>query len=138
MEIQEARLKLQDWHDQGIIVDVIATALGQGAAGEAGERHWSESERVGRALKIFSVLFLVAAASLAIPIVHFVLAPLLFLICIVATIKIYRQRMQILGGIALCPVCKHEFVIISGYSQWPIYSNCTNCNRTLTIAKHKE
>ena len=136
MELQQAKLDLENWRSQGIVIPVVTKALDQSAAGEAAERVWSRRERYFRSLTWFIFLFILTAACVLIPIVHFILAPLMLLICVVVTFVTYRQRKQILGGIAVCPVCRGEFAIISGYSEWPIVSNCVQCNRAVEISCH--
>ena len=126
---------MKAWREQGIVVAVVTHALDRTSGGEAAERIWSARERAIRSIKTFMVWFTLAAVSIFIPVLHLFLAPILFVICILATSSVYRQKKQIFGGIATCPICNNEFSIISGYSDWPISSNCESCNRAITISR---
>lgn len=75
--------------------------------------------------------FLIVAAF--IPILHFFLAPLVFVISIFLVIRTYRCKEVMLGGVGICPGCGAEFQLFQRPYKLPFSDVCSACNRESVI-----
>lgn len=133
MDPQSNKEQIEYWREQNILCPVEVSAGEKVAQGQAAVQIWSSRQRTARAIRTFALGLVISAISLLIPFLHFVLPPIFLLITLIASRSVYLQQKQILGGYATCPACQKEFSIISGYSEWPLIANCSNCNRPLRI-----
>jgi hypothetical protein len=98
---------------------------------------YSRMERSLRGIGIFVVWFLIAAVSILIPILHFILVPLFLLIGVAhafsraATVSIVKE------GSGTCPECGAPFTIVSRALRWPFSEVCDGCSRQLQISENK-
>ena len=106
--------------------------------GRSAEGTWSVSrlthpERLRRALKAWGWTWLGAVGAVLIPILHFVLVPMLLIAGPVVAYFIYGQDALILDGSSVCPQCSAPFKISSGRYQSSVKDVCGSCRHSVTI-----
>lgn len=103
--------------------------------GEAVVRQWTPKERMMRSLKAFAIWFAIAALSIAIPILHFILVPLFLIVSFVMAAVVYAHASMVLGGAGTCPYCGAELEIVKKPDSWPLDDVCAKCSRHVAIEK---
>ncbi len=101
--------------------------------GEVEQKIWDKRERTMRGLKALGVSWGLAVFAVVIPILHFVLVPLLLVIGPFAFYYVAGQKEIILGGKGLCPECEREFEIVRSTAKWPLSDLCNHCHAQLKI-----
>ncbi len=96
---------------------------------------WSRSQRQMRALKALGIWWGVAIISVLVPIAHFILVPLFFLVGLIAPIFAYFRESIVLGGIGTCPICEEPFEIVRSLDIWPLTDICSHCHNHVTVEK---
>lgn len=96
---------------------------------------WTPQERLRRGLKFFGICWGAAILTIFIPILHFILVPLLLLAGPVAGYHFYQQERMMLGGQAICPQCGAPLQIEKGPAKWPAEELCTVCRTALQVSK---
>ncbi len=119
--IQDVRVKIQKTHDATFTEGTVQIQT------------WQKNEQLGRALKLGGKFWAAALVCVFIPIVHFVLAPLLFLAGPIVAYKILNQTSMILGGQGVCPHCKANLPIIRTENKFPFTDLCTQCRNNVII-----
>ncbi|MCB0310333.1 MAG: hypothetical protein KDD42_03810 [Bdellovibrionales bacterium] len=102
-------------------------------AGRAIVREWDGRARRRRALKFLGGFWALAAISIVIPIAHFVLVPVFFLVGIISAFIIAFQSSQIFGGAAECPACGEIFKVAKNLNRWPVSDVCEHCSANLRL-----
>lgn len=97
------------------------------AAGTVQIQTFTDKERLVRTVKFVGVCWLAAVVAVAIPLLHFVLVPGLFLAGIIGGFLKYATQSLVLGGGGTCPRCKAALPIVKGPNRWPITELCTSC-----------
>ena len=97
--------------------------------------HYNKRQRLIRMLKWWGLVWLSAIVSVAIPVAHFVLVPLLLIAGPIAAVHQWRQISRITNGKGICPNCQSVTEITKGPNQWPIEDVCRHCRRFLKIEK---
>lgn len=103
--------------------------------GEVRMRTWAPRDRAIRAAKTLAIWLGITFLSVAIPLLHFVLVPLFFLIGVILAAVAYSQRSAVLGGKGTCPFCGADLEIVKNRDRWPLDDVCSNCSRHVTIEK---
>ncbi len=98
-------------------------------------RSWDKRERTVRALKTWGILWAVMVPAIFIPVLHFLLVPLLFFGGPLAAIYLYRQENQIQKGELPCPACNNPIQISSGPVSWPLHTRCGSCQRFIRLER---
>ena len=116
-------------------IGIEAKALGTllPSAGSARIRSLQSRERVGNALRTLGTLWGIGLCCVLLPIIHFVLVPLLFCLGIYFAAGIAAVRGVLVSGSVPCPGCRKPFVLEPGLARWPVSGVCPHCRRDLEI-----
>jgi hypothetical protein len=88
---------------------------------------FTKQERTKRSLiRLFSFWGL-AAASILIPVFHFLLVPLFFLIAPFVARKTFNEEVVLEACELPCPECKKNMKFTKNSGQWPLRNICSNC-----------
>jgi hypothetical protein len=98
-------------------------------------RDLDRSERVGRAARMFGILFLIAFLTLFIPILHFVLPPLFLILGVVFATTTWMETGEVLRGEIECPNCKRKMELRKEAEGWPKTQRCEGCSYMLKIER---
>lgn len=113
--------------------DLICEADGKNTKGRAQCRDFSTAERAQRALKLGGILWLLAVIAVFVPILHFVLVPLLLIAGLVFGFSAWMDRGEILHGEFPCPVCGKTNVLAKQSASFPKTILCSHCYFTLQL-----
>lgn len=113
--------------------NIICKIDDQNTSGWVLRRDLSSSERLIRGLKLSGIFLLCAAIAVFIPILHFVLVPLLLLLSLVMGVAVWLTRGEILSGEAACPNCGVINNLNKQSEDWPRTQRCTGCSMLLTF-----
>jgi len=116
-------------------VNVVVKVDDLRADGWVIRRDLLKNERMKRSLKIFGGFFLVACFTVFVPILHFILPPLLIISGSVLAIGEYGNTGEILKGEIPCPNCKKVNELQREGEEWPRTFRCQGCSFTLTIER---
>ena len=94
---------------------------------------WSRQERLRRAFKFGGMCWGAAIIAVFIPILHFILVPLLLLAGPAAGYYFYHQERMSQGGQSVCPQCGASLKIEKGAAKWPAEEMCTACHTMLRV-----
>lgn len=108
---------------------------GQTTTGSADRRDLSQSERWRRAGKVFGLAFLVAFFTIFIPVLHFILPPLILLGGCVISFTTYMENSEVLKGEIPCPNCAKAITLTRESEEWPKTVRCPGCAYTLQIER---
>jgi hypothetical protein len=95
--------------------------------------HYNTAERALAAARISAILLVITIACVFIPILHFVLVPVFFLLTIAAGINAYLTSAKIDGGQSTCPSCKAPFTLANESYSFPKDFRCRACSVTLHL-----
>ena len=98
-------------------------------------RHLESGERWARAGKLFGFFFLAALLTVFVPILHFVLPPLLLIIGATLAFGEFMNTGEFIGGEITCPNCKKVMIMGRESEEWPRSQRCTGCSFMLSISK---
>jgi hypothetical protein len=96
-------------------------------------QNFSPEERRKRAFKFGGRVFLIGVACIVLPLVHFVLPPLLFIISPFVARYYFRQERAILGGGGKCPNCGADFPVAKRPPKFPFDDVCTACRQAVVV-----
>lgn len=120
---------------QQVTIEIVLTsATGKHQAAVVMIEEWSPRERFRRGLKFLGICWGAAILAIFIPILHFVLVPLLVLAGPAVGYYIYQQERMMRGGQSVCPNCGAALKIEKGPAKWPAEEMCTACHTMLSIA----
>ncbi len=128
-------IKNSEEKKQHLPVKITSDRDGRTASGEIWIIEWDGRERLLRALKICGALWIASIASIVVPILHFVLVPLFFILGPGAAYLVFQQRSKILGGEGSCPQCQVSLRLEGGPLKFPLADLCTHCQTTLSISQ---
>lgn len=92
-----------------------------------------KSERVKRALKMLGVLWFVMFIVAFVPVLHFVLVPLFFVLGMVLATTTFLETSMVREAKINCPNCNTEIHIEKETESWPRTIRCSGCSFTLKI-----
>ena len=113
-------------------VRVVAPG-GVTSTGSVTIRQWSGREKRQRAIKALAISWALGILAIAIPMLHFVLCPLLFIGGPIAARFAYLQKGHITGGETKCPGCGKTSAIHPANLQFPVFDTCDQCKTSLRI-----
>ncbi len=90
--------------------------------------------RALRATKTLGLFWLIALASILIPMIHFVSVPAFLIAGIALGIRAYQVQQLLLSGAVSCPSCG---TILSPEPQalrWPVKEICPSCRHIVTVS----
>lgn len=111
----------------------VNSATGKTSTGSIEIRALNSKQRFVSAAKVFAGWFLLACLAVAVPILHFLLVPLVLLIGSVHAFFQYRVKSAILRGIGECPECTSKFSIAARVYGDNFDELCDGCHRSLMI-----
>lgn len=94
---------------------------------------WGKRDRLKRALKALALCWGAAVGSVLIPLVHFILPPLLLIAGPIVAYVIYHRERIIDGGKGTCPNCSEPFSIVKGAVKWPLKDLCPACQTPVQV-----
>ncbi len=112
---------------------VIQSNKGATAAGMVEFKTWTRAERTRRGLKAWGITWGLALVAVFLPILHFVLVPLLLIAGPVMFFSASAQEEVILGGQGTCPDCGRGIALVRSKPKWPLSDLCNHCQAPLQI-----
>ena len=97
-------------------------------------RDLTHGERVSRAGRIMAIFMGGAFLAVFVPILHFILPPLLLIVGGVLAFGEYTSKGEMLDGEFTCPNCKKVMRLPKEGEDWPRTQRCEGCSFTLTIS----
>lgn len=119
-------------HQEKLTV-AIQGPSGKTTRGKVLHQSWSSKERTLRAFKALGIAWVLALGAVLIPILHFILVPILLLSGPLAFAWVSQQHELIAGGDGKCPECAETFMIARTAVKWPISDLCNKCQAGLKI-----
>lgn len=130
----QERAKLAKIQTQGVERTVYLKVPGSAnSSGLIREQHFSSRERFIRALKFGGACWLLALASVLMPIAHFVLVPGFFIAGLIVPLYIFSQEHVILGGEGACPACGAFIFIQRSSYKSVLKETCRECRKEVNI-----
>jgi len=106
----------------------------ESAGGVLYSQRFEQKECRQKALKILTLTWLLAAASLLIPMIHFVLSPLLFIAGPVLAWRQYHLTQQTLAAEGKCPLCHQSIRIeLEARTEMPHWNICPKCKKPVQL-----
>jgi len=95
---------------------------------------FSEKEQKVRAIKTLLKFWGIAALCILIPIAHFLLVPLFFIMGIVKAMKLLHKAEDALYAEGTCPACEqHVKLPLENNAELPQWIDCTNCKQPIEL-----
>lgn len=101
--------------------------------GWAERRDLLKSERTSRALRMFGIFFGVAFLTIFVPVLHFILPPVMLIVGGVLAVNEYSATGEVVEGEMICPNCKKLMTLPRESEEWPLTKRCQGCSFTLTV-----
>ncbi|MGE0528457.1 MAG: hypothetical protein AB7G93_19800 [Bdellovibrionales bacterium] len=114
-------------------MSVICSVDDQKTEGYVLRRDLSRHERLLRAGKMLGLLWLVMFFTVFVPILHFVLVPLFFVLGLVFAFTSWMETGEVISGEITCPNCQKLMELSRESEQWPKTQRCTGCSFTLQV-----
>lgn len=100
-------------------------------------REFNHAQRVQAAIKILALIWGSIILVLPIPMIHFVLPPVLFFTGIFISYRTYKSTGRVLSGATTCPNCKAAIVVGNVQLHWPVTEICQECGQSVRmVADH--
>lgn len=103
------------------------------SVGEIEIHTWTKQQRLWRALKSLCIFWLFAAISVLIPLLHFILVPVLLLLGPIMAGLAYRRPSRIIRSNLNCPNCDLKIEVLSQSLDWPIQQKCAGCSKFIRL-----
>ncbi len=95
---------------------------------------FTNKEQKIRAAKALLVLWLIALASILIPVAHFILVPAFFIAGAVIASRKWRATEEGIEASGACPSCGQQIVLdLDKNSDLPQWSHCPKCDKSLEL-----
>lgn len=88
---------------------------------------FTKQERTKRSMTRLGGFWGLAVVSILIPVFHFVLVPLFFLLAPFLARKTYNEEVVLEACEIDCPECKKRATFAKNSGQWPLHNNCPHC-----------
>lgn len=119
---------------KGDLIPVVVKDLGgSSVAAQVPVRAYTGGERLLRSAKILALFWGISLLTVLIPVAHFVLVPLFFLLGPIVAMMVYKKTVSLTGGDVTCPNCHQVFSLNAGPILWPLRRNCEHCRYQLVI-----
>lgn len=105
----------------------------QGSQGFVERRELPLQERMRRMFKIGGLLLAAALVAVFIPILHFVLVPILLICAVIFGVATWMDRAEILRGEYTCPLCNKLNTLARESENLPRSTRCQHCYGTLHL-----
>jgi hypothetical protein len=128
------RKRLERWKAIGEPVDVVIVSREETKTEAVVYRlELATWQRIGRAAIALVLSWLLAAAFVLVPILHFIVPPILVIAGPIVAWMRYRGTSVVLGGLATCPRCRSPMRIKKATAIWPIAAACDDCRAILHV-----
>lgn len=95
-------------------------------------------ERNNRLVKTTAIFVAVFVTFLFVPIIHFVVPPLILILGVIYFAKNLSSTKTKVFGTCACPECGNEILISEITSSFPVKTYCSHCRNQLYIEKSEE
>lgn len=102
--------------------------------GTAEIHSFSPQAVLAKSLKMLALFWGIALLSVFLPVVHFVLVPLFFILGMVFAFRARKLRFEIVSGEVLCPNCKAQVTIKNASCAVDHKDICQSCASVIKIA----
>jgi len=97
-------------------------------------RSYSDKEQNMRALKALLKFWGIALVCVLIPVAHFLLVPLFFIMGVVKAAKLRHQAQDGLDAQGQCPACEENITLpLDGHAELPQWLDCPQCGKALEL-----
>lgn len=96
---------------------------------------FNQAQRTRVALKKLAMFWGIALVCVLLPVVHFVLVPLFFILGFFFAYKGYKSEGQVLSGETTCPHCGTKVTVKKAELTWPLTEICQSCARVVRMEK---
>jgi hypothetical protein len=93
----------------------------------------STPERITIVATRSGIFLTLAAVSIFIPVLHFILVPGFIVAAVAAGLSSSRYSQKLTGGSVPCPHCKQLVTLKEMPLKWPLASICQNCASTVRL-----
>jgi hypothetical protein len=119
-------------------VSAVFRSYGHESFGKVEIEEFSFQDRVSRTLTAAGITAAAAIGTLFIPIVHFVLPFVIFLIIPIVSWLVFRTRAVVTSGQGSCPVCQQVLTLDRRRLTQPFFETCPQCGREVEVEYHPE
>jgi len=116
----------------------LVSVRGKKSQGKVRLSQWDKKARTARGVRAWMMAWGGMLVAVFIPILHFILVPVLFLGGPLLFFVIAAEKQIILGGEGKCPDCLREIAIVRSPLRWPISDMCNHCQASLKISLQDE
>ena len=102
-------------------------------AGEITRIDWEKADRPKNALKFLGRGLAATFAGAMVPLLHWILVPVLFISTFVFAMEKFREKSRSDGGTGECPKCHQTFKIEKSKWQERLTDTCGNCHDDLEL-----
>lgn len=117
----------------GIAV-VVRAYDGRTSTGSMEVRRVGLGRRAGRALRALAVCWGFAVIALLVPLLHWVLVPLLLLLGPVVAARAFARDRQVCGGGGRCPACAGPVAFMGSARPEAFQQTCPGCRLSLEVS----
>ncbi len=111
-----------------------AQQSGQSSAATMHIRRYTDKEQTIRAIKTLLKFWGIAACCVLIPVAHFFLVPLFFIMGIVKAFKLKNKAEEGLDAQGKCPACQQDILLnLDNNAELPQWLNCPQCDAALAL-----
>jgi hypothetical protein len=106
----------------------------QSSQGFVERRELQLPERLRRMFKVAGLLLIAAVIAVFVPLLHFVLVPILLICAIVFGVATWMGRAEIRRGEYTCPLCNKLNTLSRESDNFPRSTRCQHCYGTLHLS----
>ncbi len=114
---------------------LISSSSGKHCDAAVAVEELNASDRMRRSIKCLGMCWGGAIVAVFLPILHFILVPLLLIAGPCWAYYVYQQEQRLAGGQGTCPDCNASLKIERGAAKWPLDEICTACRTMLRVDK---
>lgn len=92
--------------------------------------HFTTGQRIGRAAIRLVVCWVLAVATIIVPLLHFVLVPGFAVLGPVMAFLAFRPTVKVTIKTITCPKCGKTSKVEDGATGWPVTLRCSECSTT--------
>lgn len=94
----------------------------------------SMAKRLTKSLGLLILLLIITAVTALIPILHFIIVPLMLVLTFIIVASALRKSKIIENGAGTCPYCKAPFRVCTRRLKLPFNDVCESCHRRVMVA----
>ena len=92
------------------------------------------AKRVTKSLGLLILLVIITAVTALIPILHFIIVPLMLILTFIIVAASLRKSKIIESGAGTCPYCNAPFRVCTRRLKVPFGDVCESCHRRVVVA----